>query len=54
MYESKELVILSSTDMDIRGARCDSNKIQETLPVSKFFIWCHLKILDHYNFVIKI
>ena len=28
----------------------NSNKIQETLPVSKFFIWSHLKILDHYNF----
>ena len=54
MYESKELVILSSTDMDIRGARCDSNKIQETLPVSKFCIWSHLKILNHYNFPIKI
>ena len=40
--------------MDIRGARCDSNKIEETLPVSNFFIWSHLKILNHCNFSIKI
>ena len=34
MHESKELGILQSTNLDIREAKCDSNKIKKTNSVS--------------------